>query len=99
MHKNIAVLAGDGIGPEIITEAIKVLQAIEKKYNHSFSFEHALMGAVAIDKLVIHFQKKPLRFANPTMQYYLEQLETQNMIMTPMQKYVLNKDSCPFEKH
>ena len=30
MHKNIAVLAGDGIGPEIITEAIKVLQAIEK---------------------------------------------------------------------
>ena len=49
MHKNIAVLAGDGIGPEIITEAIKVLQAIEKKYKHSFSFEHALMGAVAID--------------------------------------------------
>jgi 3-isopropylmalate dehydrogenase len=45
MHKKIAVLAGDGIGPEIITEAIKVLQAIEKKYNHSFSFEHALMGA------------------------------------------------------
>ena len=50
MHKNIAVLAGDGIGPEIITEAIKVLQAIEKKYNHSFSFEHALIGAIAIDK-------------------------------------------------
>ena len=50
MHKKIAVLAGDGIGPEIITEAIKVLQAIEKKYNHSFRFEHALMGAVAIDK-------------------------------------------------
>ena len=49
MHKKIAVLSGDGIGPEIITEAIKVLQAIEKKYNHSFSFEHALMGAVAID--------------------------------------------------
>ena len=49
MHKKIAVLAGDGIGPEIIIEAIKVLQAIAKKYNHSFSFEHALMGAVAID--------------------------------------------------
>ena len=49
MHKNIAVLAGDGIGPEIITEVIKVLQAIEKKYKHSFSFDHALMGAIAID--------------------------------------------------
>ena len=33
MHKNIAVLAGDGIGPEIITEAIKVLQAVTKKYH------------------------------------------------------------------
>ena len=49
MHKNIAVLAGDGIGPEIITEAIKVLQAIGKKYKHSFSFDNALMGAIAID--------------------------------------------------
>ena len=50
MHKNIAVLAGDGIGPEIITEAIKVLQAVAKKYHHSFTYEHALMGAVAIDE-------------------------------------------------
>ncbi len=50
MHKNIAVLAGDGIGPEIITEAIKVLQAVAKKYHHSFTYEHALIGAVAIDK-------------------------------------------------
>ena len=50
MHKNIAVLAGDGIGPEIITEAIKVLQAVAEKYHHSFTYEHALMGAVAIDE-------------------------------------------------
>ena len=49
MHKKIAVLGGDGIGPEIITEAIKVLKAIEKKYNHSFIFEHAQIGAIAID--------------------------------------------------
>ena len=50
MHKKIAVLGGDGIGPEIITEAIKVLKAIEKKYNHSFIFEHAQIGAIAIDE-------------------------------------------------
>ena len=36
MHKNIAVLAGDGIGPEIITEAIKVLQAVAKKLSPLF---------------------------------------------------------------
>ena len=50
MHKNIAVLAGDGIGPEIITETIKVLRAVAKKYHHSFTYEHALIGAIAIEE-------------------------------------------------
>ena len=58
MHKKIAVLAGDGIGPEIITEAIKVLQAVAKKFHHSFIYEHALMGAVAIDETGNPFPKK-----------------------------------------
>ena len=34
MEKNIAVIKGDGIGPEIVTEAMKVLDAVAKKYNH-----------------------------------------------------------------
>ena len=34
MNKNIAVLPGDGIGPEIIEQAVKVLDAVAKKYNH-----------------------------------------------------------------
>ena len=50
MKKNIAVLPGDGIGPEIIEQAIKVLKAIEKKYNHQFEYNYALIGAAAIDK-------------------------------------------------
>lgn len=50
MKKNIAVLPGDGIGSEIIEQAIKVLKAIEKKYNHQFEFNYALIGAAAIDK-------------------------------------------------
>ena len=36
MQKTIAVLEGDGIGPEIVREAIKVLTAVEKKYGHTF---------------------------------------------------------------
>ncbi len=48
MNLNIAVLPGDGIGPEIIEEAKKVLLAVEKKYNHSFSFSFGLVGAAAI---------------------------------------------------
>lgn len=49
MKKNIAVLAGDGIGPEVIEQALKVVKAIEKKFNHEFTYTPALVGAVAID--------------------------------------------------
>ena len=50
MEYKIAVLAGDGIGPEIIEQAKKVIEAVGKKFNHSFNFSHGLVGAVAIDK-------------------------------------------------
>jgi 3-isopropylmalate dehydrogenase len=49
MHKKIAVLPGDGIGPEIVQQAIKALNAIAKKFNHTFEYEYALVGAAAID--------------------------------------------------
>jgi len=45
MDFNIAVLAGDGIGPEIIDQAKKVIIAVGKKCNHKFNFKHALVGA------------------------------------------------------
>lgn len=50
MEKNIAVLSGDGIGPEVIEQALKVLTAIETKFNHTFHIQFALVGAIAIDK-------------------------------------------------
>lgn len=49
MKATIAVLAGDGIGPEIIAEAVKVVRAVEAKYGHEFAMPEALFGAVAID--------------------------------------------------
>ena len=73
MHKKIAVLGGDGIGPEIITEAIKVLKAIEKSTTIlSFSSMHKLVR-LPLTQLATHFQNKPLRFATQTLQSYLEQ--------------------------
>ena len=48
MNFKIALLPGDGIGAEIIREAVKVLKAIEKRYDHTFEFSEALVGAVAI---------------------------------------------------
>ncbi len=50
MQKNITVLKGDGIGPEIVEETIKVLNAVEKKYNHKFNYTYADIGGSAIDK-------------------------------------------------
>lgn len=45
----IAVLPGDGIGPEIVAEAVKVLEAVGRRFNHRFYFEEGLIGGAAYD--------------------------------------------------
>lgn len=49
MNFNIAVIKGDGIGPEIVTEAIKVLDKVAEKYGHQFNYTEVLMGGCSID--------------------------------------------------
>ena len=49
MKLNIALLAGDGIGPEVIAQAVKVCDAVATKYNHNINWTPALTGACAID--------------------------------------------------
>lgn len=49
MKFNIAAIQGDGIGPEIVAEAKKVLDAVAKKYGHEFNYTEVLMGGVSID--------------------------------------------------
>ena len=51
MKLNIALLAGDGIGPEVIDQAVKVSDAIAKKFNHEINWRPALTGAAAIDEV------------------------------------------------
>lgn len=50
MEKHIAVIRGDGIGPEIVNEALKVLDRISELYGHTFTYEAVDMGGCAIDK-------------------------------------------------
>jgi 3-isopropylmalate dehydrogenase len=50
MKKTIAVLAGDGIGPEIMQRGVGVLHAVAKKYRHTFNFTPALVGGAAYDE-------------------------------------------------
>ncbi len=49
MKYTVAVLSGDGIGPEVMAEAMKVLQAVGKKRNLVFDFREGLIGGIAID--------------------------------------------------
>jgi 3-isopropylmalate dehydrogenase len=49
MDLKLAILPGDGIGPEIIEQAMKVVKAVCVKYGHQLEYEYALTGAVAID--------------------------------------------------
>ena len=49
MKLKIALLPGDGIGPEIVGEAVKVLDSVAAKYGHQFEYSKALVGACAID--------------------------------------------------
>ena len=50
MNYKIAILRGDGIGPAVIEEGIKVLKAIEKKFDYKFEYEEALIGGCAYEK-------------------------------------------------
>ncbi|MBR5360221.1 MAG: 3-isopropylmalate dehydrogenase, partial [Lachnospiraceae bacterium] len=49
MDIKIAVISGDGIGPEIVAEAKKVLDAVCKKYGHTIEYRDVLMGGASID--------------------------------------------------
>ncbi len=60
MKLKIAVLPGDGIGPEVTQQAVKILGAIAEKYQHSFTYEKALVGSVAIEKTGIPLPEETL---------------------------------------
>ena len=50
MEKNITLLKGDGIGPEIVNQAVKVLDAVAEKYGHKFNYTEVDIGGCSIDK-------------------------------------------------
>lgn len=56
----IAVLPGDGIGPEVCAEAVKVLRTVGELFHHEFSFEHALCGGAAYDAFQTHLPQSTI---------------------------------------
>ena len=57
----IALIPGDGIGPEIIKQALKVLDAVSRKYNVEFTYEEVLMGGIAIDETGVPLPEETLK--------------------------------------
>jgi 3-isopropylmalate dehydrogenase len=51
MEFDVAVLPGDGVGPEVTTQALKVLQTVAEKFGHSFCLQDGLIGGIAIDAM------------------------------------------------
>src|SRR5688572_12989211 len=50
VQATITVLPGDGIGPEVAGEAVRVLRAVAERWDHRFEFRDALLGGIAIDE-------------------------------------------------
>lgn len=58
MKCKLAILAGDGIGEEVMTEALRVLDAVAAKFGHSFELQRALIGGAAFDTYSLHFPEE-----------------------------------------
>ena len=88
----IAVLAGDGIGPEVVNESIKVLNAVSEVYGCKFQFQEAIVGAEAIFQTGNPLPDATLDICKTQMQYCLERLVIPILITTRKLKYVRSRD-------
>ena len=61
LNKRIAVIAGDGIGPEIVAQARKVLDRVCEKYSHTFNYTDVLMGGCSIDAYGVPLTEETIR--------------------------------------
>lgn len=63
MNKTIALIPGDGIGPDVIAEAVNVLDAVGKKFGHTFAYKNVIAGGCAIDQFGEPLPKEQLQIA------------------------------------
>ena len=61
MQFNLTVLPGDGVGPEVTDEAVKVLQAVGSRFGHDFNLHHGLIGGIAIDEQGVALARETVR--------------------------------------
>jgi len=61
MNFDVAVLPGDGVGPEVVAESVKVLEAVGSRFGHEFLFRYGAVGGVAIDQDGVALTKDTMR--------------------------------------
>lgn len=71
MKKSITILKGDGIGPEVVEQAQKVLNAVAEKFGHNFEYKEALIGGSAIDKFGVPLPDETLKIAKESDAVFL----------------------------
>lgn len=98
MNLKIAVLSGDGIGPEVTLQAKKVLQAIAFVHKHEFIFEDALIGAIAIEKTGKPLPEQTLNLCKNTDSILFGAIGDPKYDSDPTSKYVQSKDYFSFER-
>ncbi len=65
MKFDLAVLPGDGIGPDVMTEGVKVLQTVGSRFGHQFELHYGLIGGIAIDQTGEALTKETLNMCQP----------------------------------
>ena len=58
MKKTISILSGDGIGPEVMEQTIRIIKKIENKFNHHFILNHGYIGGAAFEIFGSHFPEQ-----------------------------------------
>ena len=91
MKLNIAVLPGDGIGPEISVQGVEVMSAVCEKFGHEVHYEYALCGADAIDKVGDPFPEETYRICKDADAVLFSAVAILSLIMIRQRKYVRSK--------
>lgn len=91
MDFKIAVLAGDGIGPEISVQGVEVMSAVCEKFGHKVNYEYAICGADAIDKVGDPFPEETYQVCKNADAVLFSAVGDPKFDNDPTARYVRNK--------
>ena len=91
MKLKIAVLAGDGIGPEISKVGVDVMNAVAKRFGHEITYTQAICGAAAIDEVGDPFPEETFRTCQEADAVFSLPWAIRNLITIPLPRYVPNR--------